>query len=247
MKLLSWNLQHGGGSRLKRIAEAIIAHDADVIALSEFRSKTGSTLSATLTAAGWSYGRTTDPIGSDNGLAVFSRIPIIGERPNPAPKENAVRWLDVDFPQHRFGIAALHILCSVPKLRDGVPGEAKARFWNAVLSAAEARIDEAFLFVGDFNTGAHRADEVGRTFKCSEHFGRLSKLGWTDIWRHHNPGVTEWTWYSKLKGGARGNGFRLDHAFATPSLRSRIKACRYSHQERETGLSDHSVLILDLE
>jgi hypothetical protein len=24
-----------------------------------------------------------------------------------------------------------------------------------------------------------------------------------DMWRHHNPGATEWTWCSKLKGGAR--------------------------------------------
>jgi len=51
---------------------------------------------------------------------------------------------------------------------------------------------------------------------------------------------------SKFRGGARGNGFRLDHAFATPSLSPRITSCRYSHAERDAGVSDHSMLILEV-
>ena len=90
-------------------------------------------------------------------------------------------------------------------------------------------------------------DETGKTFVCAAHFAKLSSLGWTDLWRHHNSGATEWTWYSKLKGGVRGNGFRLDHAFTTPSLRSRITSCKYSHAERDAGISDHSMLIVEVE
>ena len=121
------------------------------------------------------------------------------------------------------------------------------RFWNAILRTADERGHEPFLFVGDFNTGAHRLDEIGRTFACAEHFTKLSSSGWTDAWRDLNPGTTEWTWFSKFKGGGRGNGFRLDHAFATPSLRPRVTSCRYSHTEREAGVSDHSMLILEVE
>jgi endonuclease/exonuclease/phosphatase family metal-dependent hydrolase len=40
MKLLTWNIQYGGGTRLARIVEEV-AHDADVIALTEFRDRTG--------------------------------------------------------------------------------------------------------------------------------------------------------------------------------------------------------------
>ena len=93
----------------------------------------------------------------------------------------------------------------------------------------------------------HGVDEVGRTFVCSGHFAKLPTLGWSDMWRQHNSGNTEWTWFSKFRGGVRGNGFRLDHAFATPSLRPRVVACRYSHAEREAGVSDHSMLIVDVE
>ena len=155
-------------------------------------------------------------------------------------------WLDVDFPEYGFGIGVLHILGSVPKLKGGIRGEAKTCFWNAVLRAADARLHEPFLFVGDFNTDAHRLDEVGQTFFYAEHFGKLSSSGWTDAWRYHNPGTTEWTWYSRFKGGARGNGFRLDHAFATPSLIARVTSCRYSHTEREAGVSDHSMLVMEV-
>ena len=65
------------------------------------------------------------------------------------------------------------------------------------------------------------------------------------IWRHFHGDATEYTWYSLPKGGAPANGFRLDHAFATPSLLPRVTACRYSHAEREQKISDHSPMILE--
>ena len=247
MRLLSWNIQHGGGVRWPRIVEAITANNPDVIALSEFRTKPGAHLCAALASRGRQYIESTNPEGRENGVCVLSRTPMVLARPCASPPESRVRWLDVDFPDHGFGIGVLHIMCSSTKLKDHLPGEAKARFWNSVLTAAEARLDEPFLFVGDFDTGAHHIDEAGKTFKCAEQFGKLSALGWTDAWRARNPGKTEWTWYSKLKGGARGNGFRLDHAFATPSLRPRIASCRYSHSEREAGVSDHSLMIVEVD
>ena len=247
MTLLSWNIRQGGGTRVARIVDSITAHDPDVIALSEYRGNPGVPLCDALKSRGWQHIQSTNPAGSDNGLCVLSRTPMVRSRACPAPPENLVRWLDIDLPEYGFGFALLHILCSVPKLRDGVPGEAKTRFWQAVLGAAAARRHEPFLFVGDFNTGAHRLDETGKTFVCADHFVKLSASGWTDVWRHHNPGPTEYTWFSTLKGGLRGNGFRIDHAFATPVLLARIASCRYSHAEREARISDHSGLILEVQ
>ena len=246
MKLLIWNIRQGGGTRLTRITQAIAAHSPDVIALTEFRSRPGQALVPALQREDRLYVESTSPTGADNGICVISRVPTVRARTCPAPTENITRWLDVDFPDHGFGIGILHILCSVPKIKDGIPGEAKTRFWNAVLREADARLSEPFLFAGDFSTGAHRTDESGKTFVCAEHFCKLSALGWTDMWRHKNIGQTEWTWYSKLKGGARGNGFRLDHCFAAPTLRPRITSCRYSHEEREAGISDHSLMIVEV-
>ena len=37
MRILTWNLQHGGGSRVERLGEALLSYDADVILLIEYR------------------------------------------------------------------------------------------------------------------------------------------------------------------------------------------------------------------
>jgi exodeoxyribonuclease-3 len=227
MKLLSWNILRGGGARASRLVAAITAHDPDVIALAEFRTKPGVALCGAIQARGWPYVESSKPQGNDNGLCLLSRTPLRCTRLCPVPPEHAVRWLEVDLPEHGFGIGLLHIICA------GHNENQKAHFWDAVLAQAAARRAEPYMLIGDFNTGAHRLDEIGKTFHCAEHFQRLSTIGWMDLWRHHNPGVTEYTWFSKLRGGALGNGFRVDHAFATPCLVPRVKGCRYSHAERE--------------
>ncbi|MBZ5620023.1 MAG: endonuclease/exonuclease/phosphatase family protein [Acidobacteriia bacterium] len=245
MKLLVWNIQHGGGARLTRIVEEVSAYDPDVVAVTEFRAIPGVALCAGLKERGLPNVETTHPRGNQNGIAVFSRTPMRRTRPCPAPSESLVRWLDIDLPEYGFGIGILHVMAA-GSAKKHLTNIAKVRFWDAMLQAAEVRLQEPFLFVGDWNTGAHRLDETGKTFVCAEHFGRLSTLGWADMWRHRNPGMAEWTWFSTLKGGARGNGFRVDHAFATPSLMPRITSCRYSHAEREARISDHSLMIVEV-
>jgi hypothetical protein len=66
------------------------------------------------------------------------------------------------------------------------------------------------------------------------------------MWRHHNPGATEWTWCSKLKGGAPERIPARSCVCDCPSLHLRIRSCRYSHEEREAGLLDHSMVIVEV-
>jgi len=44
----------------------------------------------------------------------------------------------------------------------------------------------------------------------------------------------------------RNNGFRIDHAFLSQELAACAGSGHYSHEERITGISDHSPLILEL-
>ena len=245
MKLLSWNIQHGGGTRDVRIVSAIAGHNPDLIALSEFRSRPGMALCQAFGANGWPHIVSSNPAGIDNGICVLSRVPVSNHHPSPAPPENAVRWLDLELPDHGFAISVLHILTTIPGSKDP-EGAAKTRFWDALLAAAEQRIQEPLLLLGDFNTGLPHIDEIGSTLLCAEHFARLTALGWVDVWRHFHGGATEYTWYSLARAGVPPSGFRLDHAFASPSLLPRITACRYSHTEREQKVSDHSVMILEI-
>jgi exonuclease III len=245
MTLLAWNIQKGGGDRIPRLVEEISAYDPDVIALTEYRAGPGVALCDAMKERGFPYVETTNPTGNRDGIVVFSRSSI-QLKPCPAPPESQFRWLDIDLPEYGFGIGVLHIIAAGSSPKSPCTA-AKTRFWDAVLHVAAARLPEPSLLIGDWNTGAHRLDEAGKTFVCDQHFARLSELGWTDLWRHHNSGVTEYTWYSKRKGGVRLNGFRVDHAFATPSLMPRIASCRYSHKERDAGVSDHSMVIVEVE
>jgi exonuclease III len=103
------------------------------------------------------------------------------------PTERQVRWLDIDLPEYGFSVFTLHVMAAGSTVNSPC-NVAKARFWNAVLVTAEARLHELSLLMGDWNTGARRLDEVGKTFVCSEQFANLSAIGWTDVWRHHHPG-----------------------------------------------------------
>src|SRR4051812_12327263 len=53
LKIISFNIRHGGGSRVTRIEEAIAGHAPDVVVLPEFRNNpAGATLRSWLAAQG---------------------------------------------------------------------------------------------------------------------------------------------------------------------------------------------------
>jgi exonuclease III len=60
-----------------------------------------------------------------------------------------------------------------------------------------------------------------------------------DSWRSRNPGTWEYSWYSH-----HGNGFRIDHVFSNPAADASIQAVAYDHTPRETGVTDHSALVV---
>jgi exonuclease III len=240
MKILFWNIQRGGGKRIGQVVQTVTQYSPDLIAFAEYRASPGRKLVEALGHGGWNYVESTGPADNENGLCILSRVPV-RRMSAPVPPENALRWINLDLPDYGFQIGVLHIMCA------GRFGVAKRRFWNAVLASAKQLQNEPFLFIGDLNTGLHRIDEVGKTFKCAVEFRQMTELGWIDVWRAFNPGSTEFTWYSKFRGGNRGNGFRVDHAFAAPPLLPRVCGCRYSHSERDAGASDHALLIVEIE
>jgi exodeoxyribonuclease-3 len=97
------------------------------------------------------------------------------------------------------------------------------------------------LAIGDFNTCRAFVDEPGAIDATAHFMDSVEAIGFRDLWRHRYPDGREYSWYSH-----RGNGFRVDHAFSPPGLAARAGEVRYSHDERLAGLSDHSVLLLDL-
>ena len=125
-------------------------------------------------------------------------------------------------------------------------------FWDALIRFGQEKMEreENAIILGDFNTGLNTVDKepgAGDFYlsACMQAFKELHDAKgrkWVDAWRkfHRKPSQVDYTWY--MPGG---EGFRLDYAFLSPTLGDKLKAARYSPLERESGLSDHSMLIVE--
>jgi exodeoxyribonuclease-3 len=244
-KLLAWNIRHGGGSRrMPEIVLRLLEHAADVVILTEFRRTTGGQIAGVLADHGWEHQVSTEPPAGRNGVLVASRTPLA---PGGQLGASAVcttlctrdalreKLAEVELPVLGLTLAAVHIPC------DG-RGSGREAAFRAVLSAARRRRDRPYLIMGDLNAGRHHLDEQGATFTCTRCLGELASMGYRDAWRDGNGGEREYSWYSH-----GGSGFRIDHAIASAPLAERVRACWYSHAERESGLSDHSALLLSVD
>jgi exodeoxyribonuclease III len=238
LRVVAWNLLHGGGRRIPQLADAALAHEPDVCVLAESRAERAGEVLERLAAGGLVHTAVTDSPPRKNGILVAARHPF--ERlPPPAGPAYAQRWIALDLAGADLRVAAVHV---PPKISIGV--DAKAAFWDALLDFARAERDRPALIVGDLNTGAPFRDEHRATLYCADKFLELEPLGWVDAWRRfHGPARKEWTWASPRRPSY---GYRLDHAFASPPLAERLLDCRYSHAERLKGISDHSILILEV-
>ena len=76
IKVLSWNIRQGGGSRLTQIIGAIKAINAHILVLTEYRNNDrGSTLRSKLLALGYRYQAVTASPTDDNSVIMASMIP----------------------------------------------------------------------------------------------------------------------------------------------------------------------------
>lgn len=234
MKLLAWNIRHGGGSkRMPHIALTLLEHAADVVVLTEYRRTTGGQIAGVLADHGLEHQACSDPPPGKNGLLVASREPI---RVQPGLTH---RWAEIVLPGTGLRILAVHAPHDTPGQASA--STARTRFFQALVDKGRAHAGEPFVMLGDFNAGRHYLDEQGATLTCTYQLGVLASLGYVDAWRRFNPAGREFTWYSP-----QGGGFRIDHVFVSPPLRDSVEFCRYSHAERERGLSDHSAVVIGL-
>jgi exonuclease III len=230
VRLLAWNIRQGGGSRLVGIMAAIARHDADVLILSEYRGgESAHRLRTALLASGYRYITKLTPPPQCTGVLIAARRRFLERGPVCPNVDEPWRLVDVD-----LGVLRLTGVY-MPNLQKKVP------YWQTLVDRFTARAAGDALAIGDFNTCRAYVDEPGAIDATAHFMDALGAIGFRDLWRHRYPDRREFSWYSH-----RGNGFRIDHAFLSPGLAARAGAVRYSHEERLAGLSDHSLLLLDL-
>ena len=227
-------MQHGGGNRAKAIVAALAALRPNVVVLSEFPpTSRGVELLSRLAEIGLSRhesGLSPDP-AYPNTVCIASEFPIEDVRLPLADSPNRHRVLEASI----GGVLVVGVY--FPQ------NEPKVAFWrNEFLPYARECVGGQALLIGDWNSGSHYLDETGATLYGAPEFEAMSTMGWCDAWRRLNPDGREYTWYSRPYN----NGFRLDHAFLSPSLMPRLASVQYAHETRRPGVTDHSALVVDL-
>ena len=237
MKILSWNILSGGGTRIARISEVIGAHGADTVALSEVTEKRTAELRAALEALGFGYFHVPPIPARARGVLVASKAAFVAHKHGPRNALPEHRWAVVSFPGKRFTLVNTYFPATGPGVRE---------FWPQVHAACSELRKRAVLLVGDLNSGHSAFDAQRGTLSGDPWFNAMPSLGYTDLWRHRHRSSIEYSWFSQ-RGGRSMNGFRIDHAFGTEALRRRVRSVHYSHAERADRTSDHSSLIVTLQ
>jgi exonuclease III len=238
MKLLTWNIRHGGGS--PAIAAALTARDPDVIVLTEYRDPGSRPIVDQLRFFGWPHAATSPVTGLVNGVAIVSKRPL-EPRPTPIAGVDMERWsVEAFLPSEALGIIGIYAPLSNSF---GVKAGLQKRFWAGVHDLMARRAGERLILMGDFNTCAAGVDGPN-PLPCYDAFEALPTFGWVDAWRAVNPNAKDFSYVDTTRPAR--TQWRIDHAFVSPRLAGHIRVCRYSHVEREQELSDHSILILEL-
>ena len=235
LRTFALNLRSGGAPRVGALAAALAAHDPDLVVLGEAHP-TGhaQVVLDALRAVGLGHRLTAegDTPRYPSAVAIASRTALEGARQPLPAGPNRQRLLEARVGDVLVGGAYF------PLKRP------KVAFWREeFLPYAESRVGEPAVLLGDWNSGRPYLDEAGATLYAAREFAELSEMGWVDAWRSTHPDAREFTWFS---APPHRNGFRLDHAFLSPSLAPRLLGARYDHATREGGATDHSALVVDL-
>ncbi len=233
MKILSWNILHGGGQRAHDIVATIKAHQPDIVTLQEFRhGKSKAILLDGLKAAGLDniYAPETRT-ARDNSLLIASHYDFKAEV-FPVDSPSPARGIKASFVFPELNLVSVHL----PHKKKQVP------FFLSLQELPKFWLEESSVLMGDFNCGIPFIDSETKSFENTHLFQHLLRQGWIDAWRSRHIKDKEFTWISTKNH----NGFRYDHALVSAHLNKNINEIYYDHKVREQGISDHSLMILEI-
>ena len=227
MKIYYLNIRQGGGKRVQLIVDKALSVNPDTIVFTEYRNNSNARqIESNLISNGYLFHTASSLAPLVNSICIFSKTPFLS---TIFPK-------DLNSERHRALLAifdGFSILCVYFPQR-----QEKKIFFDFIRSNIDSMLGENGVVIGDFNTGNNDLDTQGVKFYCATEFDEVCDKYLVDSWRTRNK-KQEFTWYSKI-----GNGFRIDHVLSTPPFDKRIHSIEYSHEERISGISDHSSIIL---
>lgn len=231
MRIITWNIRHGGGTRVDSIIRRLINKDADLVVITEYRNnENGVKIRQALLEAGYLFQYCPITDKDKNTLLIVSRINLSGSLFKKELQEEFHRVVRIE--SDNFALYGMYF----PQKQE------KKKVFEFMLSQIGKNPDRPIIFIGDFNTGKQYIDEEKNTFYCSEYMDMIVQQGLVDAWRYINDDKREYSWYSNA-----GNGFRIDHIFVSNGIKDKVQNCYYSHAEREDKVSDHSMMVMEID
>ncbi len=233
MKILSWNILHGGGKRALDIIKAIEKEQPDIVTLQEFRhGSSKDILLEGLANMGLDEQFVPDTNSArDNTLIIASKYNF---QATIFPKGSNIpaRAIRAFFPDlDELNLISVHL----PQKKKQPP------YLHALLELDPFFLEENSLIMGDFNCGIPFEDSETKSFEHTALFQQLLHDGWVDAWRSRHKTQREFTWISTKQK----NGFRYDNALVSDDFNGLIKTIKYNHDVRLKGISDHSYLMIE--
>jgi exodeoxyribonuclease-3 len=244
IRLLIFNTQHASPARARRqVAWIASQQNADLVILTEVGAGPGGhALTSALAEHGYQSVLAPEPSAPDYRTVIASRgpdltaapagIPILGHRAPAAV---------VSYAGQQIGLLGLYVPSRGPRERRN---QAKRAFQGAVTSALPgftARFNAPVIVAGDLNVVEPGHIPHHAVFGEWEYdfYRSFAGAGLADAYRLLHPDEAAHSWY-----GRSGEGYRFDHAFITASHRAHVRDCRYLHEPRQHGLTDHAAMIL---
>jgi len=227
LKILSWNIRQGGGSRIKGILKSIKEVNPHIIGLSEWRNNAaGLEMRIALLRMGYLY-QFVPPTTTANAVFLASKYAFSGLLCSEA---------DANFPNNivmgKFDAFDLYVVYLPHKKRHSL---------FPYLIERVKQSNRSTIIVGDYNTGHNGIDQKGNSFWYTDDLEELESSGMKDAFRMVHGNAEIYSWYSH-----QGNGYRYDHSYISEDLTDLIANCEYLHTFREEGISDHSPMLLSL-
>ena len=228
MRIISWNVNGIRAAVKKGFGEWLDTCEADIVALQEVRAKEEQIPQALREREPWTLHVNPAERPGYSGVGLLTRA--------------TVDAMEHSLGEDRFDVEGRLQFASVGDLlvvngyfpngngknRDLSRIPYKLDFYRRLFDVLETeRADgRPMLVMGDFNT-AHRDIDLARPKQNRETSGfrpeereeldRWLREGWTDTFRHFEPGPGHYSWWSQRKGVREKNiGWRIDYVLASP-------------------------------
>ncbi|MCG2690095.1 hypothetical protein L6252_02330 [Candidatus Parcubacteria bacterium] len=239
--LLCLNIANPSEERAGKQAMWLKRRSEDVIVLTEAKDSKGCVLIERYLS---SFGNSVifvEPPEREYGVMIISKHPI-------AEGDFSGRMISIPSRVASVKIGQLEIIGVYVPSRGFDEGAIMAKKKKFIQSTQKALLKilppQKTIFCGDLNVLEPEHLPKYRHFKDWEYdfYNSLSqKYSFIDAFRHFFPKEQAYSWF-----GRSGDGYRYDHCFVSPDLSENLAECYYLHEPRETGLSDHSAMILRL-